>query len=344
MKQASSGLCAAFLASAFAASATAQAPCLGDLNADRIVDGIDLGVLLHEWGGSGTADINDDGFVNGMDLGLLLGSWGACPVSIPAWATLVESLPDPAVVTDPSLRQRIAATGLAWRVVDTATDVEMLLVPPGSFLMGCSMGSQQVACHPWELPVHAVTLTGAFYLGRYEIRQSQWQTQMGGNPSGFQGQPDSAFRPVEQVSWDVIQRYLSSTGMRLPSEAEWEYACRAGTMTPYYNGSVDDWSVGMLAWYGGNSGGQTNPVGGKSPNALGFHDMLGNVWEWVTDWYGEYTADAQIDPAGPPSASYRVLRGGCWNNGSDGVRSSYRVGDAPWNSNSGVGFRVARDP
>jgi hypothetical protein len=114
----------------------AQAPCIGDLNADRVVDGTDLGLLLGQWGGEGNADLNADGFVDGVDLGLLLAGWGTCPIVTPAWATLVEALPDPAVVTDPSLRQRIAETGLAWRVLDTATQTELLLVPPGAFQMG----------------------------------------------------------------------------------------------------------------------------------------------------------------------------------------------------------------
>jgi formylglycine-generating enzyme required for sulfatase activity len=229
---------------------------------------------------------------------------------VPSWATLVEAQPDPAVVTNASLRAAIEATGLAWRVRDTATQVEMLLVPPGTFQMGCIMGSNQYGCYGEELPVHQVTLTNAFYLGRYEVTQSQWVATMGSNPSVFQGQSDSASRPVERVSWNTIQGYLSATGFRLPTEAEWEYACRAGTQTPFYNGSTDDSTVGALAWYSANSGNQTRPVGGKLANAFGFHDMLGNVWEWVNDWYGGYTAEAQTNPTGPVSASYRVFRGG----------------------------------
>jgi len=334
------------------APADAQAPCTGDLNADRVVDGIDLGILLAAWGGAGAADLNADGFVDGVDLGLLLAAWGSCPVVTPSWATLIEAVPDPAVVTDPVLHQRIAATGWAWRVRDTATQVEMLLVPPGTFQMGCIMASNQWGCFDNELPVHQVTLTNAFYLGRYEVTQAQWQATMGSNPSYFQGYTDSASRPVEQVSWNTIQGYLGATGMRLPTEAEWEYACRAGTQTPFYNGSTDDGTVGALAWYGsccgggGNSGSQTRPVGGKAANAFGFHDMHGNVYEWVNDWYDWYSPDPQTDPTGPvtPVTSYRVFRGGSWLFASNSVRSSNRSFDSPGLTSYLIGFRVARNP
>jgi formylglycine-generating enzyme required for sulfatase activity len=149
---------------------------------------------------------------------------------------------------------------------------------------------------------------------------------------------------VEQVSWNTIQGYLSATGFRLPTEAEWEYACRAGTQTPFYNGSTDDSTVGALAWYSANSGNQTRPVGGKLANAFGFHDMLGNVWEWVNDWYGGYTAEAQTNPTGPVSASNRVIRGGSGNLVTTYVRSSYRNYDSPGYTGNNVGFRVARTP
>ncbi len=265
-------------------------------------------------------------------------------IVVPAWATLVEAQPDPAVVTDPALREAIAATGLAWRVRDTATQMEMLLVPPGTFQMGCIMGSNQHGCYSWEQPVHQVTLTNAFYLGRYEVTQSQWVAKMGSNPSSFQGQSDSASRPVEQVSWNTIQGYLSAIGMRLPTEAEWEYACRAGTQTPFYNGSTDDNTVGALAWYSPNSGGQTHAVGVKAANAFGFHDMLGNVWEWVNDWYDTYPSSAQTNPTGPVSATNRVLRGGSWGGDTSGVRSSTRNYGSPGGTDNGLGFRVARTP
>ena len=266
-------------------------------------------------------------------------------IVVPSWATLVEAQPDPAVVTDPSLRAAIAATGLAWRVRDTGTQMEMMLIPPGTFQMGCIMGSNQYGCYSYEQPVHQVTLTNAFYLGRYEVTQAQWVAKMGSNPSYFQGQSDSASRPVEQVSWTTIQGYLGSTGFRLPTEAEWEFACRAGTQTPFYNGSTDDNTVGALAWYSANSGNQTHAVGGKAVNGFGLYDMLGNVWEWVNDWYGTYPSSAQTNPTGPVSASsYRVIRGGSWYFVTDRVRSSYRHNVTPGYPDRNLGFRVARTP
>jgi formylglycine-generating enzyme required for sulfatase activity len=484
MRQVSTGLCAAFLASAFAASASAQASCLGDLNGDGVVNGVDLGQLLANWGfcppsiaqvspltgsvlggtvlsitGGGLSEVtavtvggapcsqltvlsptlvrattppgvpgeaairviapsgstlaptpftyvqqqvasivpSTGSYTGGTAITItgqfLAGTTGVTvggvpctnvvavsatqvtavtpagsvgtvdvvisgvkgtvtvpggftyqSVVVPSWATLVEAQPDPAVVTDPVLRAAIAATGLAWRVRDTATQVEMLLVPPGTFQMGCIMGSNQYGCYSWEQPVHEVTLTNAFYLGRYEVTQSQWMARMGSNPSNFQGYSDSANRPVERVSWNTIQGFLSATGFRLPTEAEWEYACRAGTQTPFYNASTDDGTLGTLAWYSPNSGNQTRPVGGKLANALGFHDMLGNVWEWVNDWYGGYTSESQTNPTGPADLTNRAIRGGSWNDDSNNPRSSYRSSSAPSSTNNVAGFRVARTP
>jgi formylglycine-generating enzyme required for sulfatase activity len=262
------------------------------------------------------------------------------------WYTVIEQYVDAAVVTNVAMRNAITASGLPWRVRDTATQMEMLLVPAGTFTMGCTASSNQFACSNVEYPTHSVTLTQAFYLGRYEVTQGQWVAKMGSNPSAFQGAsyPDAANRPVEQVSWSTIQSYLSATGMRLPSEAEWEYACRAGTTTAFNNGSSDDATVGTIAWYYSNSGSQTHAVGGKAANALGLYDMSGNVWEWVNDWYDAYPSSAQTNPTGPVSASYRVVRGGGWYNDSSGVRSSYRLGITPGYADRYVGFRVARTP
>jgi formylglycine-generating enzyme required for sulfatase activity len=167
---------------------------------------------------------------------------------------------------------------------------------------------------------------------------------MGSNPSFFQGQPDSPSRPVEQVSWITLQGYLSATGMRLPSEAEWEYACRASTQTPFYNGSTDDNSMDALAWYVFNSANQTHAVGGKAANGFGMYDTLGNVWEWVNDWYGLYSSSAQTNPTGPGGPSARLFRGGSWGPGTNYVRSSYRSVAAPSYTAEDVGFRVARNP
>ncbi len=263
------------------------------------------------------------------------------------WYTVIEQYVDAAVVTNVAMRNAITASGLPWRVRDNGTNIEMLLVPQGTFTMGCT-ASNQYACGANENPTHSVTLTQAFYLGRYEVTQGQWLARMGSNPSSFQGAsyPDAPNRPVEQVTWNTIQSYLSATGMRLPSEAEWEYACRAGTTTAFNNGSSDDATVGTIAWYSSNSGNQTHAVGGKAANALGLYDMSGNVWELVNDWYGStyYSVSPSTNPLGPVSGPYRVLRDGSWGDGTGGVRSSCRTFTAPATSSDHVGFRVARAP
>jgi formylglycine-generating enzyme required for sulfatase activity len=330
---------------------------IGDFGLDGAIDGKDLGYLLGAWGTADPfADLNRDGSVDGVDLGQLLGSWGPSPfgsscIGQPAWVTVVEWFPDPAVVTSPLLRSAIITTGRPWRVRDTATQVEMLLVPPGTFQMGCVIAPNGGnGCSSSALPVHQVTLTMAFYLGRYELTQAQWRARMGSNPSFFQSpsvqvpEAEVPNRPVEQVSWFNTQGYLSATGFRLPTEAEWEYACRAGTQTPYYNGSTDGNTVGALGWYGSNSGNQTRPAGGKAANGLGFHDMLGNVAEWVNDYFGAYTAAAQMDPTGPVSAWERVFRGGDRSQGSDGLTAFGRSYIAPSVGRDWIGFRVARTP
>jgi formylglycine-generating enzyme required for sulfatase activity len=327
------------------------------------VDGKDLGFMLGLWDSTDDfADLNGDGFVGGADLAVLLASWGPTEfgcLGVPEWATLVDFFPDPAVVWSPALRQAIIATGRPWRVRDTSTQMEMLLIPPGSFQMGCS-ASQSSSCSSIENPVHTVTLTNAFYLGRYEVTQAQWQARMGSNPSYWHS-PSSDVpadqvpnRPVERVSWNMIAGaggFMAQTGMRLPTEAEWEYAYRAGTTTAfhgftgYLNGTNDDSLVGNIAWYSSNSNSQTRPVGGKAGNGFGLHDMAGNVWEWVNDWYGSYSPGAQTNPTGPASGTSPVLRGGSWGNDAVGVRGSTRGnGSSPVNSSYSFGFRAARAP
>ena len=330
---------------ALALTAPGHAQCAGDINSDGRVDGGDLAVVLSNWGTQGSsADVTGDGIVNGADLAFVLGAWGPC-VTTPAWATLIEAFPDPAVVTSSTLRAAITATGLAWRVKDTATQIEFVLIPPGSFQMGCSQGSNDYGCYNFEQPVHQVTLTQPFYMGGTEITQSQWQAVMGYNPSYWAGLNN----PVEQVSWNTIQGFLAQTGMRLPTEAEWEYACRAGTTTPFYNGSTDDNTLTNLAWFyyntcSGGTGCGTRPVATKLPNAFGLYDTLGNVWEWVNDWYADYAAGAQVDPSGPAAGSYRVFRGGSWDYSSIGCRASVRVVTGPDGTDYIIGFRAARTP
>ena len=345
---------------ALALTAPGHAQCPGDVTGNGLVNGADLGLVLAAWASDGTdepgSDVNQDGIVNGADLAFVLGAWGPC-VTTPAWATLIEAFPDPAVVTYPALRAAITATGLAWRVKDTATQIEFVLIPPGTFQMGCS-ASQQYGCSSDESPVHTVTLTNAFYMGRYEVTQAQWQARMGSNPSSFQSASAEVpaaqvpNRPVELVSWNTIQGFLTQTGMRLPTEAEWEYAYRAGTTTAfhgftgYLSGTNDDSLLGNIAWHGSNSNSQTRPVGGKLGNGYGLHDMSGNVWEWVNDWYSSsyYSSSPQNNPPGPTTGTSRVVRGGGWGNGSYYCRASSRVSDTPANAVYDIGFRVARTP
>ena len=344
----------------------AMGQCPGDITGNGMVNGADLGLVLAAWGSDGSdepgSDINADGLVNGADLAFVIGAFGPC-ITVPSWATLIEAQPDPAVVWDADLRAAITATGFAWRVRDTATQMEMLLIPPGSFQMGCS-ASNQYGCCVDENPVHTVTLTNAFYLGRYEVTQAQWQARMGSNPSYYQSASSDVpaaqvpNRPVEQVSWDMIAGaggFMAQTGMRLPTEAEWEYAYRADTTTAFHgftgypNGTNNDSLVGSIAWWGsccgGNSGGYTHPVGQKLGNGFGLHDMAGNVWEWVNDRYGSYSSGAQINPTGPTTDSYRVFRGGSWGfDTSYYLRASYRGVDTREVSYFYIGCRAARSP
>jgi formylglycine-generating enzyme required for sulfatase activity len=333
----------------------------GDLNGDRTVDAADLSIFLSSWGncttGNCAADLNLDGSVDALDLAALLITWPtstALPKVGPAWATVLEMDPDPAVVTNPTLRAAILATGLPWRVRDNTTNIEMLLVPAGSFQMGCSPSSL-FACHGDELPVHTVYLTCPYYIGRYEVTQQQWIARMGTNPSYF---PGCATCPVERVSLIMAQSFLASTGLRIPTEAEWEFACRAGTTTAFHsgpgfpNGTNDDALADVIAWDwnsacpGGYPTCATHPVGQKPANALGLHDMLGNAWEWTNDGYGNYPAGPQTNPTGPVVApnEYRVLRGGQLSYTTEWVRASARDYAHPDNNFGIYGFRVARSP
>jgi formylglycine-generating enzyme required for sulfatase activity len=213
--------------------------------------------------------------------------------------------------------------------------MELVLIAPGSFIMGFKDGNAD------EKPPHQVTISKPFFLGKYQVTQSQWLTLMGRDPSHFQGDPD---RPVEQVSWEDCQmscRKLSEKVRRricLPTEAEWEYACRAGTTTKYGFGD-DNGRLGRYAWFNDNSGGKTHPVGRKEPNAWGLYDMHGNVCEWCADWYDRYPGStAQLDDFG---RKYRVLRGGGWLYDPLNCRSANRDLTSPDDRYKYVGFRLA---
>ncbi|KKK80247.1 hypothetical protein LCGC14_2825390, partial [marine sediment metagenome] len=200
--------------------------------------------------------------------------------------------------------------------------MEMVLIPAGSFLMGDAF-LMDVA-----KPVHKVRITKPFYLGKYEVTQEQWEAVMGSNPSRSKG----AKNPVEMVSWDDCQQFLVKLNAKsgrqggkfvLPTEAQWEYACRAGSAGKFCFGD-DEKQLGEYAWYGDNSDGKTHAVGGKKPNTFGLHDMHGNVWEWCQDWYGAYGAEAVDEPSGPTTGSGHVGRGGGWSNPAMVCQSAFR--------------------
>ena len=167
---------------------------------------------------------------------------------------------------------------------------------------------------------------------------AQWQAKRGSNPSRFCRETDSPSRPVESVSWDMIQEFNTLTGLRLPTEAEWEYACRAGWSTPRY-GVLND-----IAWYSDNSGEETRAVATKLPNALGLYDTLGNVWEWCQDLWGPYPPRNESNPAGPTTGSSRLLRGGGWVSHSSYCRASARFWHTHGFNESGIGFRAVMTP
>jgi formylglycine-generating enzyme required for sulfatase activity len=186
-----------------------------------------------------------------------------------------------------------------------------------------------------ERPIHRVRITQPFEIGKYEVTQREWQTVMGTNPSSFKG----AERPVENVSWEDCQRFIARLNQRgdgycyrLPTEAEWEYACRAGSSGDYA-GNLDE-----MGWYASSAGSKTHNIGQKKPNAWGLHDMHGNVWEWCQDWYGRYPSEATTDPAG----SNRVVRGGGWRNSAENCRASARFQGAPSAHGYNLGFRLVR--
>jgi formylglycine-generating enzyme required for sulfatase activity len=243
------------------------------------------------------------------------------------WCDVVAAEPDPAVVTDAAARARMTATKLPWQVRDRKTGIVMLLCPPGEFMMGSPASEAGRSDNEAQ---HRVTITKAFYLSETEVTQEVWQKVMGANPSGFWG----ASNPVEQVSWNDCQKFCQSSGLRLASESEWEYACRAGTTGAYAG------DLASMAWFGDNSGYSTHPVKQRKPNAWGLYDMHGNVWEWCGDGYAQSASSTQQASTG--NAGARVLRGGGWFFNASLCRSANRNDYAPEGTDYGPGFRVAR--
>jgi formylglycine-generating enzyme required for sulfatase activity len=222
--------------------------------------------------------------------------------------------------------------------VNSREGLEYVWIEPATFLMGCV--EDDFECTNDDGPRHAVTLSRGYWIGQTLVTQAAYRKIVGKNPSKFTGES----LPVENVSWDEATAFCVAAGMRLPTEAEWEYSARGGIVAARYA------PIDAAAWYRGNSAGQTHPVAQKRANAYGLYDMLGNVWEWVSDWNGRYDRASVVDPKGPPTGRFRVLRGGSWNDFSSDVRASARDhlvdgedgGSHPYLDYS-VGFRCAGD-
>jgi formylglycine-generating enzyme required for sulfatase activity len=229
-------------------------------------------------------------------------------------------------------------------IITNHLGMEFVLIPAGTFTMG-SPDSAAIPDNKDEKPAHRVMISKPFYMGKYEVTQGQWEAVMGANPSRFKGKR----RPVEYVSWKDIQTFIEklnqherqSNGVlcHLPTEAQWEYAARAGSTTAYHFGD-DPADLYHYDWYAGNAGGTTHPVGRRKPNAWGLYDMYGNVSEWVQDGRRNYKQDAVTDPQGQTFAdAERVIRGGNWLSQARVARSASRKWFHPSLSLVGVGFR-----
>lgn len=221
------------------------------------------------------------------------------------------------------------------------TTVKMCWIPAGGFIMGSPEGELGRIRHGRKAEDegrHPVHIKKGFWMGKFEVTQRQWVAVMGENPSKFKGEG----LPVERVRWEDSREFIEKlngagslpAGWRfdLPTEAEWEYACRAGTEKALNSGQglTSEWGrcskLDELGWYRANSGGRTHAVGEKRANAWGLHDMHGNVYEWCRDWYDEYEVGLQVDPVGPADATFRVARGGCWAAFARNCRSANRWG------------------
>ena len=198
-----------------------------------------------------------------------------------------------------------------------------------------------------EGPVHEVTISNDFFIGQFEVTQLQWETIMGDNPSVFHRYDESEDHPVDRVSWVDIQQFIAKLNalnigkFRLPTEAEWEYACRAGIQTRYSFGDDPKYrELNQYAWFNSRSEGRSWPVGIKMSNPWGIYDMHGSVWEWCQDWYGPYIEDPEIDPVGPAEGENKIIRGGSWFNEPEALRSANRHRQPPDSRQTNNGFRL----
>jgi formylglycine-generating enzyme required for sulfatase activity len=211
---------------------------------------------------------------------------------------------------------------------------QFVLISPGTFMMG-------------DVNQHEVVISKPFYVQTAEVTQGQWQRIMGDNPSIFRDCGSDC--PVENISWSDALQFIRKLNQmekthkyRLPTEAEWEYACRAGSTAKYSFGG-NEAELGDYAWYDINSARRTHPVAKKKPNAWGLYDMYGNVWEWCQDGYDDYPSGKVTDPKGLPAGQHRVLRGGSWLNNAGILRSSFRGQEYPVVRSHDIGFRLVRD-
>jgi formylglycine-generating enzyme required for sulfatase activity len=247
---------------------------------------------------------------------------------------------------------RLVAPGPADFYIEPVTGMVLVAIKPGSFMMG---SPESEPGRSEDEVLHRVTLTHPFYIGKHEVTQAEWMRVMGSNPSSFGGCEKC---PVEQVDFYQVNEFLSrinagTTAMRyrLPTEAEWEYACRAGTETPFNTGTqLTTAQANIDTRYpasdteAGAAYDKTLPVGKFPPNAWGLHDMHGNVWEWTGDWYGPYDPRRNADPRGAETGAKRVIRGGSWHFDASSARCGLRYTHAPQDKGYSLGFRVVGEP
>jgi formylglycine-generating enzyme required for sulfatase activity len=261
----------------------------------------------------------------------------AC-LGVVCFVTISQAHPPPSKLNEPKIKSESSPSG-------------MVLIPAGTFMMGSTQGDMD------EKPTHEVTLD-PFYIDILEVTQIEFEKVMDFNPSifisgtftggyikpGEAGEEPAKFkghhRPVERVTWYEANEYCQTVNKRLPTEAEWEYATRAGSTTKFYWGDKPDVS---FSWTAKNARSRSHLVGQKKPNALGLYDMSGNVWEWVSDWENSYSEHPKTNPKGPASGTNKVMRGGSWYAHPNYARSTYRGQNDPTIRYTDIGFRCVLD-
>ena len=298
----------------------------GDVNGDNLVNISDVVLLINSELiddrseiDEAAADFNGDGLVNVSDI-----------------VELINYVLGAGEPEEPQI-ETFTVNGVTFN---------MVYVKGGTFMMGAT--DEDTYARPWEKPAHEVTLSD-YYIGEVEVTQALWRAVMNNNPSWFtstNGYGTDMNRPVERVTYANCKSFITKlnqlTGktFRLPTEAEWEYAARGGNKSHGYIFSGSD-EVGDVAWYKGASDDKTHAVASKAPNELGIYDMSGNVEEWVNDWYDLYTEEAQTNPQGPSTGSYRITRGGSWDQAFRTCRVTYRYDALTTANSSHIGLRIA---